>query len=670
MHCTHYVWVCLFCFIPLTLQAQQPEQPDAWRIWLEEYLSWMLTDGAMTEAAADEMRNLLEEAAINPRDLNQMDREALEFFPFLNAFQIHHLIKYRLDHGPITSLYDLKTITGWDAETIARFAPFVYVEAEYPVRRLFADFLRQGRSEVVGTWRKTLGPLVTQTFLGPAYATSLRWRHTYRDNLSVGFTAEKDAGEPFFDRYNRAYDAYTGHLMLRYPVKHLRTLVLGDYSVSMGLGLVLNQGFFGFGPSSWVTRNSPEVSALRPKQSTAEYGYMRGVGTQWSVHDGRLTAMLFYSHKPQDATVKADDNQTRVITSLGGSGLHRTAREWARKHAVTLTSLGGEVAYRTGGLRMGVEAVRHAWGNYLLAKPPGASDAPMLYGLHNHYNYGLFYRYRNYNSSFVTYGEVARSAQGGIALVQGVEWLHDFKGRYKLIARHITPAYWAIDARGMSHYAHPHNEQGLFVAIEPPQPLKKVTIGAYADWYRSLIPRYRRTTNTQVADLTAYMQWRINNATSLQLGYRHVQDKERMQRNQWRATLRLMPYKAPWALTMQALRQQLSLYDEGAYGPSVPAWMVAARADYTLAAPSVRLSMSVASFDVPGGWTSRLYVAVPRTAYDYPNSFVYGRGYLCRALVRTAIGRHLVASASWMYQTDNGIKPAQHQLFVSLRIKG
>lgn len=61
--------------------------------------------------------------------------------------------------------------------------------------------------------------------------------------MFAGLTAEKDAGEPFFTKYNRkGYDSYTGYLFLQ-NLGRLKTLALGHYRASFGYGLVMNMGF-------------------------------------------------------------------------------------------------------------------------------------------------------------------------------------------------------------------------------------------------------------------------------------------------------------------------------------------------------------------------------------------------------------------------------------------
>ena len=65
----------------------------------------------------------------------------------------------------------------------------------------------------------------------------------------MGLTAEKDAGEPFFCKYNKkGYDFYSAYFFLQ-DVKKLKSLAIGNYRVSFGYGLVINTGGFSFGKS-------------------------------------------------------------------------------------------------------------------------------------------------------------------------------------------------------------------------------------------------------------------------------------------------------------------------------------------------------------------------------------------------------------------------------------
>ena len=91
----------------------------------------------------------------------------------------------------------------------------------------------------------------------------------------MGFTAEKDAGEPFLrSGYPKGYDHYGMHVVMR-DLGRLKTLVAGDFRLSFGQGLVLNNDFAG--SKAWGMGNLARRTRS-PKRhfSTAERVLQRG----------------------------------------------------------------------------------------------------------------------------------------------------------------------------------------------------------------------------------------------------------------------------------------------------------------------------------------------------------------------------------------------------------
>ena len=79
----------------------------------------------------------------------------------------------------------------------------------------------------------------------------LRYRFKYQNHLSIGFTAEKDAGESFlpnkkvnelFNQQTTAgFDFYSAHFYLR-EVGKIKGLALGDFHIQLGQGLTFWSG--------------------------------------------------------------------------------------------------------------------------------------------------------------------------------------------------------------------------------------------------------------------------------------------------------------------------------------------------------------------------------------------------------------------------------------------
>src|SRR5690606_5037503 len=183
-------------------------------------------------------------------------------------------------------------------------------------------------------------------YRGEDFYTSVKYGFTYRDKLQAGFVAEKDPGEPFLRKeYPMGYDHYGFHLIVR-DLGRLKTLAVGDYRLSFGQGLILNNDFSL--SKSWGT-NAIIRRTQEPKRhfSSAESGYFRGAAALFEV--GRLTVTPFYSNKRFDANLSDDG----TITSFKPDGYHRTPLEIEKKSNAYEQVAGININYRNGQFQIG-----------------------------------------------------------------------------------------------------------------------------------------------------------------------------------------------------------------------------------------------------------------------------------------------------------------------------
>ncbi len=642
------LWGIAF-FMPLIAWAQDEIRED-WRIWVEDYIRQHIDTDGMTAEEAAELWDELESAAAEPVDLNHITREQLELFPFLNEFQIYHFIKYRLEHPPFVTLYDLKMIEGWDVNTIRCLLPFVRLESSVGTHPLRQYHMADGRNEFLSTFSGDLGEENTdiRKYLGANYATSLRFRHRYRHVLSLALTAEKDAGEPAFNSMRKGFDAYSGHASL-HDMGSVKTLILGDFRASFGHGLLLNQSAYATGVSSWLTQAPVRYSSFRPKYSTAEYGFMRGAAIH--LQGNKLSLMAFASDAPHDATVKGEQ-----ITSLTSNGLHRTPAEWQRCNALHWRTWGAELAMQLHGFRIGVEGVHHSWGSFLLTRAPGSYEVPELTDLERQTLLGVFYRYRNPSGRLSVYGEAAHAATGGNAWLQGVDYHHSLWGDYKCLVRSVSNRYWAPDARSYTHYSQPHNERGIYFSARIPSPISHLTIGGFADYYQSFTPRYRQSDVTQAWDARGTADY-VRASFALRLDAHFHGGHSEAPKQFYRLTGMLTPPKQPWRLSVTVQRIQ-TFADETNKGYSL-----GMKADMDFLQGRLHGALSAYTFRTDG-WSSRLYVSLPRVQYDFPFAFVYDKGYQLAAAMRCDLQRHIRLAGSWRYLRRAESSP--HHLFFSL----
>ncbi|MEJ7658596.1 MAG: hypothetical protein WKG07_02660 [Hymenobacter sp.] len=173
--------------------------------------------------------------------------------------QVAALLAHRAATGPLLSVYELQAVPGWDVRTIERIAPFVTVAglsanaARGPLWQRIKNEENNAvllRYERVLQKRKGYAPAdtfqgrPTQRYLGSPDAVALRYRVSHAHDFSLGFTAEKDAGEPVAWRPGQRQfgpDFLSAHIVI-YEQGRLKTLALGDYQLQFGQGLLLSSG--------------------------------------------------------------------------------------------------------------------------------------------------------------------------------------------------------------------------------------------------------------------------------------------------------------------------------------------------------------------------------------------------------------------------------------------
>jgi hypothetical protein len=145
-------------------------------------------------------------------NLNTASREELRALLLLSETQITNLLKHRKETGPLLSLYEMQAVPDWDLHTIYRVLPFVTVQADDPnrVRGPLWQRIREEennalfiRYERILQQRKgyaaadTFQGRPTSRYLGSPNKLLVRYRVSHAHDFSLGFSAEKDAGEAF-----------------------------------------------------------------------------------------------------------------------------------------------------------------------------------------------------------------------------------------------------------------------------------------------------------------------------------------------------------------------------------------------------------------------------------------------------------------------------------------
>src|SRR5690606_23444563 len=123
-------------------------------------------------------------------------------------------------------------------------------------------------------------------YQGNPHNLYLRYRSSITKDFSFGLTCEEDAGERLLYSHpkNPFYvDFLSFHLGI-FEKKYIRAIVIGDYQMQFGQGLIMGAGFsLGKGAETIASIKKSNVG-IRPYTSVSEAGFFRGIASSFQVY--------------------------------------------------------------------------------------------------------------------------------------------------------------------------------------------------------------------------------------------------------------------------------------------------------------------------------------------------------------------------------------------------
>jgi hypothetical protein len=532
---TAILFLAVFFILSLPALAQQPEFPDTVQPPpINEELFQQRIESLAEEAEEEiDYSELIEELEVflrNPINLNFATFNDLRRLYFLNDIQINNLLNHISMFGRLISIYELQSVEGFDMNTIQAMLPYVRVSEERTRRHFsFDDMLREGRSQYFLRYQRLVeqqrgfSPIEPEElevnpnarYLGSPFRLYSRYRFTYYNNISIGFTAEKDPGEEFFrGSQPNGFDFYSGHAFIR-DFGRLRAAVVGDFQVQFGQGLTLWSGL-AFGKSGEAIDIKKNGLGLRPYTSVDENNFMRGTGLTVGLGSFELTG--FYSSKYRDANVLEMDTITGealVITSLQLTGLHRTPRELQNKNSVKETVYGGNLTWNRNNFSMGLTAYRTELGAEYQRNLSFYNQFD--FNQRTNTNFGFDYNYIKRNFNF--FGEAAMSENGGYAFLNGMMLSLDARLSLAMLHRKFSKDYQSLLAAAFSENTRVVNEDGLYLGLNA-RLSPQWRISAYADHFSFPWMKFRTYLPSKGYEYLVQVNYRPSRRTEMYARYR------------------------------------------------------------------------------------------------------------------------------------------------------
>lgn len=389
--------------------------------------------------------------------------EILVELGLVSSIQLNELQNHIDRCGELLSIYELQSLRYWKLEDIRRVLPYVKVEFNFNHRNLSISemlkfskkdlFLRTRRSlETKSGYKRDLDG--NTKYAGSPWQSYLRYRMKYNSNFSVGFTLEKDAGENILN--NGRPDFLSAHCYLGNRGR-LNALVIGDYSLILGQGLIHSTGFSS-GKSLQITSVKQRGKGIKPYTSVNESSFLRGGALALDFNKVKFTG--FASYKGLDAKLSANND---TILSLPIHGFHRTNAEKETISNAKESLLGVQVATAIKGMELA--------GQYVLQQ----YNLP-YYKSMNYYNGNQFrgkvqqntslsydYNFRNLNA----FGEVAMDLKSSsFAHVNGLLFALNKSTSLSTLYRDYSPRYNSFYGAGFSEATRIQNERGFYASLD------------------------------------------------------------------------------------------------------------------------------------------------------------------------------------------------------------
>ncbi len=478
----------------------------------------------------------------NPINLNHTTREELQDLQLLSDIQINHLLSHIEKNGKLITIFELQGIEGFDLPAIKKILPYVKVADMFSSSKFSAkEMFKEGKHEIVFRYQRILEHQVgfnsrttaelqktpSKYYLGSQERLYSRYRFTYGNNVSWGFIAEKDAGEPFkkIDSLKKkaGFDFYSAHLFVR-NIRFVKALAIGDYQASFGQGLVMWRGF-AFGKSVAISSMKRNAAGLKPYSSVDENRFLRGAAT--TLKFKKIETTVFYSRKKIDANVSRYDTlvsgalDPEEISSIIQTGSHTTIGELKDKKTITETIYGSNISHKGRKLQVGVT------GQYFQLSTPLLKSASTYnqYDFSGKENYNVGADFSFVHKNINVFGEGAYSKNGGTAFLAGALMSLDPKVNLIAYYRNFDKKYQNLLGLAISENTLPQNERGLYLGADLKLP-GFLALTVYYDQFRFPWLKFQTSSSSSGHDFFAQLNWTPDKKTDMYVRIRSRKKQE------------------------------------------------------------------------------------------------------------------------------------------------
>lgn len=458
-----------------------------------------LADDADPTALLEELAELKE----SPVTINSGDAMEIARLFFLTDFQVMVLADHVRKNGNVVTIYELALLPAFDRSTVMLMAPYVSLE---PVTESVHKGYGRTTVTLTGSTRFIAGVSDTE-----GVRSLLRLKHE-QGRFSLGLTAENDPGEPFTFKDGYGTDFLSGYIEIE-GNKFINKIIVGDYALRMGEGLVFNSSQW---MGSWLS--SPSFmsgrSTAAPYTSAEENSFFRGV----SLMAGGMNAgaVLFASSNKIDARILCNEDSIATgVSNLVRGGLHITESQLGARNSLTETVAGLHLTAGAQKVRGGVTASA-TW--FSLPFRPDRRKPENLHAFEGSRLMNLAADLRAGTGPVLIFAEAGMSLPGSWAATAGLRAKPSGRVTFNILLRHFSPEYHAFHSGAFKAGSGSGNETGLAASVHL-EAARHLFVTAAADHYRIPWLRYRSSAPSYGNRIEVKGEYLPRDDISLRLSY-------------------------------------------------------------------------------------------------------------------------------------------------------
>ncbi|WP_320054256.1 helix-hairpin-helix domain-containing protein [uncultured Acetobacteroides sp.] len=615
----------LICFSTsiTTTQAQVTSHDP-----VKQIVEYVLNINTDSPSDVEELSNHFEALRSTPICINQPTAQHLEKLLVLSDFQIESITEYVAANGEIKSLNELQYVPGFDTELSELIVPFITLTIPEKKHITLADLQKIRSNYMVRssyTIQNSRGFNDTSSthFLGKKSQYALASNISLGKSIFINIHSEKDAGERA--TINRAYfDSFGGSVMAVEPIKHVSRLIVGDYRINLGQGLLSWSGF--------STSKSSDPTLLRRKSSINtfksfdEINFYRGAAIE--VNYKPISIVVAASKRWLDGHPSTTDSLGIVIPT---SGLHRNSKELLSRSAVQQQMLASRVSYT---YKQSVISLN------LFSKETNVSTLSSSEQGASIDFYGKWGKYS-------TFGEVAVDQNKNIATFIGTTIKLSYQTLLTASYRKYPKSFSIKSNNSFGESSNATNEEGVYLGIKI-SPRYKYSVLAYVDMFQSPAPKYRVSKPSDGTEAGISLSGIIGSSIESRIRFRYKTKEmdipqpsgnyaltERVKSYKGDANLRYVPdkkieFRLSGAISYYATESQSSKLG----------YLTYADFQFNFDRLPIRLYTRFATFDAPT-WDVALYCYENDLPGMYASSSFHQKGSRTYLMLRAKLGKQL-----------------------------